>query len=133
MGFDDDDNEEGSEDEDLAILRSALDVLCGSSEGTGPSGAVRLADAVAEEGSAQKRAASSPLRGTSPKSPCATVDGNEGPSCTASINPSMVGLEAPALGEGVENAVVMDAAVEADSEVRHPSLEMIGEEDQDLL
>lgn len=73
----DDDEEEGSEeeDEDPVALWSALDVSRRSGDGAGPSGTDHSASVATEEGSARKRAASSLLRGLSPKHPCTTVDG----------------------------------------------------------
>jgi hypothetical protein len=72
LGDDDDDDEEGSEgeDEDLAVLQSALDVSHRSGDGVGPSGADRPAGVTTEEYFVQKRVASSSLRGSSPKHPC---------------------------------------------------------------
>jgi hypothetical protein len=51
LGDDDDDDEEGSEgeDEDLAVLQSALDVSRRSGDGAGPSGADRPAGVTTEE------------------------------------------------------------------------------------
>jgi len=75
---DDDDDDEGSseeEDEDLVALRSALDVSHRSSDGARLSSVDHQASVVTEEGSAQKQAASSPLRGMSLKCPCAATDG----------------------------------------------------------
>lgn len=79
MGDDDDDDEDGSEDEDLAILQSALDVPCRSGEGVGPSGADRLVVTMTKEGSARKHAASSLLRVPSLKHPCTTIDAARAP------------------------------------------------------
>jgi hypothetical protein len=51
LGDDDNDDEEGSEgeDEDLAVLQSALYVLCRFGDGIGPSGADRPAGVTTEE------------------------------------------------------------------------------------
>jgi hypothetical protein len=64
-----DDNEEGSkgEDEDMAALQSALNVLRRFGDGAEPSDADRPANVMTEESFARKQVASSPLRGPSPK------------------------------------------------------------------
>jgi hypothetical protein len=75
---DDDDDEEGSEgeDEDLAALPSALDVSRGSGDSARPSGVDRPMSVMTEESSTRKWAASSPLKGPSPKRPCIATDGS---------------------------------------------------------
>jgi hypothetical protein len=102
----DDDDDVGSEgeDEDLVALQSTLDVSCGSGDGVGPSGADRPASVMTEESSARKRAASSPLRGLSPKHPRATTDGGQDSSGMAFVTPSLMELEAPVHGENVKSA-----------------------------
>ena len=74
---DDDDNEEDSEREyeDPVALQSALDVLHGSGDGSGPSGTNCPMGVAIEESSTWKQVASSPSRGLSPKHPYATTDG----------------------------------------------------------
>ena len=51
----------------------------------------------------------------------------------ASVTPSLMELEAPVHGENVENTTDSSAATRVDDEICHPSLEMLGGEDQDLL
>ena len=75
---DDDDDDDGSKEdnEDLVALQSVPDAFLGSSSGAGSSGVDGPVGAGAEESSIQKRAASSPLKGPSPKHPYATIDGD---------------------------------------------------------
>ena len=51
----------------------------------------------------------------------------------ASVTPSLMGLEGPIHGENVESMAETGAMTRVDDEVCHPSLEMPGGEDQDLL
>jgi hypothetical protein len=64
---DDDDDDSKEDDKDLAALQSVPNALLGSCSGAESSGADGTAGAEAKESSAQKRAASSPLRGPSLK------------------------------------------------------------------
>jgi hypothetical protein len=77
--------------------------------------------------------ASSLLRGPSPKRPCTATDGGQDSSCVASVASSLMGPEAPIQGEGAEDVVEIGTTSRVDGEVYHPSLEMSGGEDQDLL
>lgn len=116
---DDDNDEEGSkeDDGDLTVLQSIPDVSYRSRGGARPGGADGPVGARAEESSARKRAASSPLKGTSLKHNCATVDDDRGSSHVAPISPS----------SPRSVTLIMDAVE------HHPSLEIPKGEDPDLL
>lgn len=93
--LDDDDEEDSKEDdEDLTSLQSIPDVSLGSGGGAGPSDADSPAGARTEESFTRKRAASSPLRGSSPKHPYVTTTGGRDSSRVAPVNPSLLGPEA---------------------------------------
>jgi hypothetical protein len=116
---DDDDDEEGSkeDDEDLTILQSVPNISHGSGSGARPSSADGLAGAGAKESFAQNWAASWPLRGPSPKCPCATADDGPGSSRVAPVFPFPPGFETLIVG-----------ATE-----HRPSMEIPEGEDPDLL
>jgi hypothetical protein len=111
----DEDDEEGSkeDDEDLTVLQSILDISHGFGSDARPGGANGLVGAGAES-FAQTLVASSPLRGPSPKRPCATTNDGQGSSHVAPICPSTPGSE----------TLVMDAAE------HRPSLEILEGETQ---
>jgi hypothetical protein len=80
MSDDDNDDDKGTskeeeEEEDLVALQSALDVSRRSGDHAGPSGTDCSASVATKEGSARKQAALSPLRGPSPRHPCAATNG----------------------------------------------------------
>jgi len=76
-GDEEEEEEEDSEedDEDLVALWSIPDVSLRSSGGVGPSDADSPVGAGAKDSSTQKRVASSPLRGLSPKHPYTITTG----------------------------------------------------------
>jgi hypothetical protein len=94
---DDDENEEDfeGENEDLVALQSTLDVSRGSSDGAGSSCADCPAGVAIEESSIRKWAASSPLRGPSPKCPYAATVSSHDSSHVAPVAPFLIGPEAP--------------------------------------
>jgi hypothetical protein len=94
---DDYDDEEGSEgeDEDFVIHQSTFDVSRRSDNGVGSSGADRPTSVMIKEDSTRKRVTSSPLRGPSPKRPCAAPDSGHESLCVASVAPTLMGPKVP--------------------------------------
>ena len=79
----------------LVALQSTLDVSREFGDGAGSSGADCLMGVATEESSTQKRVASLPLRGPSPKNPCTATNGGQDSLRVAPVAPSLMGPEAP--------------------------------------
>lgn len=81
-----------------------------------------MVSVIGEDGAARKCSASLPLRGPSPKRPCATGDGGQSFSSSVLTGPPLVRPEASDCEKGTDEASLVCARLEVGSEGCHYAL-----------